>query len=346
METTGLAAHYSGPGIIRATEHEAGLPGPAEVLLSVNACGICGTDLHFYAGRWPQPSITPGHEIAGTVSDTGDGVAAWRVGDHVCVEPTLWCGSCVYCLRGETNRCQELKFLSVDRDGGFATRLIVPERCLHRVPAGIPDTVAALIEPLAVAIHACRTAPVQPGDTVVICGLGSIGLLTSLAAQEAGAALVLASGRHEHQRNAARSLGADPVAPDELEAAVRDWSEGLGADVVIETIGGAGQAVGQALGSVRTGGTVVLAGGFTRPSSVHLGRVVNREIRMVGSSCYSHSLHPDDFAAALEIAGRRQDDLASLVTHQFTLDQIQDAFAAAADKSSGAIKVQVRPTAA
>ena len=336
-----LAARYSGPKAIGIQQVPAAGLGSEEVKIAVSACGICGTDLHFFSGRWPQPGFTPGHEIAGTIIEIGPGVKDWKPGDRVCVEPIVACGTCSYCQRGEISLCRSFQFISVHRDGGFATRVVVPQDCLYKLPPELSDDLAALVEPLAVGVHAARVGGIGPGDRVVVCGSGTIGLSCVVAARALGASQVTSAARHPHQAETARQLGAIPVAPEDLEKAVLDATAGEGSDIVIETVGGPGQAVGQALGVVRSGGTVVLAGGFTRPTSVHLARVVNREIRLVGSNCYSRDHTPTDFEMAIRIATSGSYPLERIVTHRFPLGEIADAFAAALDKSTGAIKVQV-----
>jgi 2-desacetyl-2-hydroxyethyl bacteriochlorophyllide A dehydrogenase len=336
------AARYSGPQSLIVEERAMPAPGTGEALLRVTTCGICGTDLHFYSGRWPQPEFTPGHEIVGHVLEAGADVQGWHPGDRVVVEPIVFCGHCRFCLRGETNRCQNFKFISTTRDGGFANAVTVPAKCLHHLPDNIPDPVAALIEPLAVGVHAVRVGQVSPGAVVAVCGAGAIGLMTAVAALDAGAARVLSSARHPHQQEAAIALGAEAVSPDGLEDAVQAATGGAGADIVFETVGGAGQAVGQALSAVRSGGVVVLVGGFTRPTSVHLARVVNREIQLRGSNCYSRDHSPTDFERSIEIAASGSRPLDRLVTHHAPLSEISRAFQTALDKSTGAIKVQVK----
>ena len=335
------AARLQGPKAIGVTSQTVPAPGAAEVRVRVEVCGVCGTDLHFFTGRWPQPAFTLGHEFSGVVTAVGEDAAPWRVGDKVCVEPVLSCGRCRACRRGENNLCSEFRFLSIHLDGGMAEQAIVPVKCLHAIPEGMSASRAALAEPLAVAIHACRVGGVKAGDTVVVCGAGSIGLLTAAAAGSAGAAEVIVSGRHPHQQEAANSLGARGVAPDDLEAAVAAATDGEGADVIIETVGGAGQAVGQALAAVRPGGTVVLVGGFTRPASVHLWRVVSRESRVLGAYCYNHAHAPTDFERALQLLSEEGDDLERLITHRLPLSEVCEAFGLALDKSSHAIKVQM-----
>src|SRR5579872_7260271 len=117
-----VAARYTGPQAIVVEEREAVVPGPGDVTIAVSTCGVCGTDLHFFAGRWPQPEHTPGHEIAGTITAVGEGVEGWRVGERVCVEPILPCGECRFCLAAEWNRCLKYRFISVHSDGGFASQ--------------------------------------------------------------------------------------------------------------------------------------------------------------------------------------------------------------------------------
>ena len=335
------SVRFTGKQAIEVSDQEPAVPGAGEVLIAVRLCGICGSDLHFYTGRWGQPQVVPGHEITGVISLLGPEVTGWRSGQRVCVEPVVACGTCAFCHRGETNRCRNLKFLSYDRDGGMASTMVVPVDSLHALPDEMSDSLGALIEPLAVGVHAARVGGVQEGDTVVVCGAGTIGLMTAVAARDSGARQVICSGRYPHQREIATHLGAVAVAPEDLETVVNDATEGLGADVVFETIGGAGQAVGQAVASARPGGAVVLVGGFSRPTSIHLQRVVGRELRILGSNCYDRARTPTDFELAIEIAASQRYRLEQLITHHLPIGEALRGFEIASDKSSGAIKVQL-----
>jgi D-arabinose 1-dehydrogenase-like Zn-dependent alcohol dehydrogenase len=135
MSETMQAAFFAGEGALELRELPVPQPGAGEVLLEVCACGICGSDLHQFAGRWPQPEFVPGHEIAGEILAVGEGVSGWSVGDRVCVEPFLYCGACRYCMAGRYYQCAEMGFLTLTANGGFAEKMTCPAYALYRLPA-------------------------------------------------------------------------------------------------------------------------------------------------------------------------------------------------------------------
>jgi threonine dehydrogenase-like Zn-dependent dehydrogenase len=181
-------------------------------------------------------------------------------------------------------------------------------------------------------------------DTVLVLGAGAIGLLTAAAAKAMGAGRVLITAKHAHQAEAARRLGADEVLPpgDDIPERVRGIC-GDGADVVIETVGTAGGVIEQALQAVRKLGTVVLVGGITDPSALHLGPIIHKELTVLGSPCYGQLGVRKDFEIAVDLIASRAIDVCQLISGRYALEDVQDAFLAAADKSAGALKVLVKP---
>ncbi len=317
---------------------------PDEVLLRVEACGVCGSDLHQFHGRWPQPEVIIGHEIGAIVSGVGSATAGLRPGDAVAIEPILRCGRCRYCLTGRYLLCSSGGFLSVDAHGGFAECLVVPAYCCHRLGEGVEPALGAFGEPLSVGLHAARVADVNGDDTVLILGAGTIGLMAVAAARAMGAERVLVTAKYRHQRQAAEQLGADVVLePGEglAEAVGGECPEGP--DIIIETVGTAGGAIQAALQFVRKLGTVVLVGGITGPSALDLSPIIFKELRVLGSPCYGQVGTRQDFAIAAELISTGAVDVAPLVSARYPLAQIQAAFLAADDRANGAIKVLVEP---
>ncbi len=177
------AVQLHGKGDIRfATIAEPGTPGRGDVLLRVEAAGICGSDIHnFRTGQWISrtPSV-PGHEFAGTVEAVGAGVTGLGEGDRVVADSRYWCGECQPCRSGHHHLCNRLGFVGEVCDGGFAERIILPARLLNKISAHVPVSVAATAEPLAVALHAVRRLALPPGAEVVVTGCGMIGALVAL----------------------------------------------------------------------------------------------------------------------------------------------------------------------
>ncbi len=324
-------------------------PGPGEALVEVAGCGVCGSDLHQYLGRWPQPEYAIGHEIGGVVTECGPGVSSVEPDDRVCVEPFLYCGRCRYCQMGRYFHCYEMGFLSLTAHGGMATRVCVPEYCLHKLPDTVPAELGALCEPLTVGIHGLRLARLSGEQTVLILGSGSIGLLAAAAARWLGAREVYLSAKYEHQAEAALRLGVTEALPADPEPMRERLRELLpeGPDLVVETVGSRAGTLAVALAAARKLGTVVLLGGNTEPiEQVDFGPVIMKELTVIGSGCYGRVGHESDFEIAVRMLGEETDQLASVVTHRFPLNEAKQAFETALEKSPHrSIKVLILPCA-
>jgi L-iditol 2-dehydrogenase len=334
-----LAAYCAGPGKIELREMPRPTPGPGRVVVKVHNCGVCGSDLHYFTGGLPAPSVCPGHEISGEVAEVGAAVSAFAPGDRVAVEPAITCGRCPNCRVGDYQLCREFKVLGTHVPGGFAEYLEMPAYALFKLPAEVGWAVAALTEPLAVGVHAVRLGNVRLGDRVLVLGAGTIGLLAALAAREAGAAEVLITARHPHQRAAAESLGVEPFSEggDELGAYVFDNP----VDVTIETVGGSADTLNQGIFSTRPGGSVVVLGVFTGQPQINAIALMLKEIRLIGSIMYGRHGRRADFDVAIEVLRRHHEGLAGLITHHFPLARIADGYRTAADKHQKSIKVTI-----
>ena len=339
------AAFCSAPGVIELREVPDPTPGPGDIVLRVRACGICGSDLHWFRGGLPPPAVCPGHEFAGEVAQCGSGVTNVRAGDTVAVEPLVVCRECGYCRTGRPQLCPHLRILGLSRPGGFADLVLVPAYAVFPLPAAMPCEIGALCEPLAVCVHAARLARVAIGDRVLILGAGSVGLLAVLAARAAGASEVVVSARHPHQAGMARRLGAAKVfaATDDGQRECAAYAADHPIDVVIESVGGSADTIGEALQMVRPGGRVAVLGIFATAPALPALPMVAKEVRLVGSMLYDHTGARADFDVALELLERQRDCAAALITHRIGLDAIQSAFDAASDRRGGAIKVTVTP---
>ncbi|MEY2571323.1 MAG: 2-deoxy-scyllo-inosamine dehydrogenase [Acidimicrobiaceae bacterium] len=315
-------------------------PGPLEqgwVRLRVEACGICGSDLHFWHGHLRRPlGTSPGHELAGTIVDGPAGLPDVRYA----VSPNTVCGTCEFCRTGRSNLCNRGGAgLGLGRDGGLAELVDAPVANLAPIPDGVDAVIASLTEPLAVTVRGVGRARVEPDSKVLVLGAGTIGLCAGLVARDR-AAVVAITARHPHQRAAAERLGITVLDEDEAVA----WGKEHRPDIVIESVGGAADTVGDAIRVVRRGGTIVLLGTFNEPRPVDLQRLMMKEVALLGSFCYGGGDREPEFATAARLTGRWRDELSALTTHQFPLDEVASAFAAAGDKSTGAIKVTLTPT--
>jgi len=334
------AAFCAGKETIEVRKTDIPKPQPGEVLVRVRACGICGTDLHFYNGALPgMETVPPGHEFCGEVAETGEGVSGFAPGDRVAVEPVKSCRECAYCRTGRYHLCARRVLLGTFLPGGLAQYVCVPGYTLHTLRAELDWELGALAEPLAVAVHGLHIVDMAMGERVLVMGSGAIGLLSVLAASAAGAGEVVATYRHDHQGQVALAVGAHRVVKDSDAAAL----EKDGIDLVVETVGGIAPTLSQAVGIVRPGGRVSVLGLFTQPAQMNALGLMLKEVKIAGGITYCRPGLHSDFETALAILAAHPDRARKIITHRFPLDQAAQAFATAADKSTGAVKVQVSP---
>ena len=264
-----LVKTQKGPGNLELRDvPEPGAPGPGEVLIEVGACGICGTDVHVLHDRFPYwPPVILGHEFAGRIVETGPDIQRFKTGDRVVGEPhTRACGHCYLCRTGNVQICPMKRSPGWGIDGAFARYLKMPERLLHAIPDSMSYDTAAIVEPTANTVHdVVERAGVQAGDFVVVLGPGPIGLLAGLTARAAGARHVVITGTpadEEVRLSKARQLGFETVVnvaeADPVEV-VRDLTNGLGADLVIEA-SGSPRAIAGTVDLVRKKGRICVIG--------------------------------------------------------------------------------------
>ncbi|MEL6586865.1 MAG: alcohol dehydrogenase catalytic domain-containing protein, partial [Pseudomonadota bacterium] len=238
---THQAAIYRGDRQFTVGPKDTPPPGPGDVQIDVAYCGICGTDLHIYLGHMDARvgfARTIGHEMSGVISAVGDGVEGLMPGQNIVVRPLDHCGHCPACTAGHPHICHNLKFIGIDSDGAFQQKWNVPAHTLHVLPHGVNLAHAALIEPLAVAVHDVDRGKVQPGEDVLVIGGGPIGMLVAMAARQAGAKVTVAE-INDNRLAFAQKIGfatLDPKAVD-VGQAVHDATGGKGADVVFEVSG-------------------------------------------------------------------------------------------------------------
>ena len=264
-----------------------------EVLVKIESCGLCGTDLHIVEGTSrSSPPVVLGHEYAGFVTDPGTNPRGIHEGAHVAVDPNIPCGRCPYCRRGLVHLCTGLRALGVDIDGGMAEYSIVPAAQLYAIPRGLTAEESMFIEPVSCAVHGMDRAGVRTGDTVVILGGGTIGLVMLQLVRHGGAAAVIVSEPLAHKRNIAAGLGAslviDPLG-GALRQAVMDTT-GIGADVVIDCAGTPATARA-AIELARRGGVVVFFGVCPIGETIPLepNDVYFRELTIMGSYVNPHT---------------------------------------------------------
>jgi L-iditol 2-dehydrogenase len=272
------------------------IPAPDEVLVRVKACGICGSDVHGYDGSSGRriPPIVMGHEAAGVVAGMGSKVSGIQEGDRVTFDSTIYCGRCAYCLRGEVNLCDRRQVLGVStpeyrRPGAFAEYVLVPQRIMHRLPGDISFAEAAMVEPLAVAVHAVSLSEINENSTVLVVGAGMIGILVMQALRAANCSRIYISDIDDTRLRLAEQLGATATInakKADTAAEIHGLTSGTGVDVALEAVGNS-VAIKTAIDSVRKGGIVTLIGNVSPTVEIPLQAVVSRQIRLQGSAASS-----------------------------------------------------------
>lgn len=312
--------------------------GQDETLLRVDACGICGTDLHFYRGELNSvPGSVPGHEMAGRVVES----AAHSAGTLVAIEPVMGCGRCGGCRGGFPHHCTQMRLLGISAPGGLQELTTAPDANVYPVADGVDASIASLAEPLAVAVRGFHLAELKLGSKVLVIGAGTIGLLSVLLARRM-ATEVAVTARYPQQQEIAKAFGATNVfEPGSKE--VRAWAKDARPDVVIETVGGQADTLADAIFSVRPGGVVVGLGVFGKRTPIPAFRLVNEEIQLRGAVMYGRSGEGSEFGAAVAMLPELQGQLRLLLGQAFRLEQANEAFAAALDKRSGLVKVTIAP---
>lgn len=309
---------------------------PEGIVLKVEACGICGSDLRAMKSgmRFSREWQILGHEIAGVVVEVGPAVVDYHVGDRLAVAADVHCGECYYCQRALYNLCEDWKLIGAHYAGGMAEFMSLPAAILkrgivHRIPEGLSSIHASLAEPVSSVLASQHDAAVEPAEVVVIIGSGPMGCLHVQAARARGAWPVLV-GRREERLALARDLGAWRLIPargTEVVSEVRALTGGRGADVAIVACASR-EAQAEAVQMVRKRGRVILFGGLPKDDPItHLdsNRIHYDELRVIGSFSY----HPSYHQVALDLLSRGQIDADKVVTATFPLDRIADAFEAA-----------------
>ena len=334
-------ARLHGLGDVRVADEPTPDPGPGESLVRVTAVGLCGSDLHWYGeggigdAQLTEPLVL-GHEMAGVV-ERGP-----LTGRRVAIDPASPCGRCEDCLQGNRNLCPTVRFAGHgSTDGGLRELMAWPDHLLHPVPASISDADAAMLEPLGVALHALDLARPRVGAAVAVVGCGPIGLCVVQLARVAGAAAVLAVEPLEHRRAAASALGADVIVDaDEasLVRALQDLTGGRGVDVVIE-VAGNDAAVALAIHAARPGGQVVLAGIPGEDTTTFPAAAARRKGLTLKLSRRMKEMYP----RTTRLVEQGRVDVRSVVSHSFSLDQVDEALRTANERVG--LKVVVTPTA-
>ena len=341
---------YAGPGVpAQLTELPTPEPGPGELRIRVGANTVCGTDLRILRGeksKGVRMGAVLGHEVAGYVDAVGDGVDGFAVGDLVAMPPSVCCGVCGPCRRGQEHLCEDVHLVGYDIDGGLADHMLIPREALARkqlvkASSELEPAQLSLAEPISCCLNGLDNYRVEVGDTVVIVGAGPIGLIHLQLAKIAGARTVIVSDPSDNRRSTAASLGADvtidPSAED-LIGIVRGRTDGEGADVAVLCIG-VPALVNDCLNLVRKRGRVSIFAGLAGEgwSNIAANLIHYRELTVVGASNSGRA----SFVRAVRLIESGAIDTKSLITHTFGLSKAAEAIEFVA--SGEGIKVAVVP---
>jgi L-iditol 2-dehydrogenase len=336
------AAVLLGPGRMEVQEVAVPALGDDDVLVEIEHCGVCGSDLHMVLEGWGAPGTVPGHEWTGTVAAVGPAVTGWQVGDAVVGGPPVRCGTCPSCVAGRPSLCdgRDTPGIEVER-GAFARYKVHPAAELLAMPPGIDRRAAALAEPLAVALHGITQARIEPGQRVLVLGAGPIGALSIAALRAMGVDDVTCAEPHAGRRALAEAVGAAAVL-DPADLRVPSIAEpGLvvagAVDVVLECSGKA-RAMEAGLAQLRRGGTLVLVGAGIEPPRFDPNRILLNELVITGAFVYDH----DGFERALALLGSGALPVEALLEPGAVgLDGVLDAMRGLADgRLAGKVLVQ------
>lgn len=318
------AVRLDAVGELFLKEVERPKPGLGDLLVRVEASGICGTDRHLLKGEFPsKPPVTLGHEFCGIVEEIGPGVQGFRTGMRVTGDPNIVCGRCVHCQNGRINLCRNLTAIGIHRDGGLADYVIVPQQQAYELPLSLKASHGAFCEPIACCLHGIDIADIQPGSSVIVLGGGVIGLITVQLARLAGASRVVLSTRQAVKRELAERVGAtasiDPTRGDFIANVT--GPDGLlpgGADVVIECAGVA-ETVEQSFRLARPGGTVVILGVMAQGEKVAVEPfdILFRELKVFGSF-----INPFTHRRAAELVASGALKLDELISREVRLEEV------------------------
>ncbi|SDQ21012.1 zinc-binding alcohol dehydrogenase family protein [Virgibacillus salinus] len=311
-----------------------------EVKVRMKAMGICGSDMHILHGQNPFASYPRiiGHEVAGEIEGIGDAVSGLSVGDKVVIEPMTSCGECYACKQGRPNVCEHVEVYGVHREGGGREVTVMPENLVHRVDSSLDWSEIALIEPFSIGAQATYRGQIQNEDMVYIIGAGPIGLCCLKMALNAGAKVAI-SDFNQERLDFARKWGADLIInprDQDVSEALSNWTSEMGANVVIDAVG-TPKTAEQAIDVTSVAARVVLLGFHVDVSRIAQVNITKKELTICGSRLQTHR-----FPKVVELFNSKDFDVKDLISHEFALDDVQEAFKLMEEMPSGVRKVIIK----
>ncbi|WP_281247273.1 NAD(P)-dependent alcohol dehydrogenase [Domibacillus mangrovi] len=319
-----------------------------EVLIRVKAVGLCGSDVHYYehgkVGNFiVEKPIILGHEASGDIVKVGKDVTHLKEGQRVSIEPGATCGECVHCKEGRYNLCPSVEFLATPPyDGAFCEYIAMRADLVFPIPDSMSYETAALVEPFSVGVHAIRRGDLQPGETVIIMGMGPIGLVTAAAAKVAGAKMIIGVDLEQNRLDVAKEMGATHtinLREEKLEEKVNEYTNGFGVDLAIETAGNP-KAVQGTLSSVRKGGRVAIVGMSPQDEvPMSISSMIDKEVDIKGIFRYH-----DTYPTAIEMLASGKIDIEKMITNEYPLAETAEAFERAIHDKTNTLKIMIYPS--
>ena len=347
------AGKYYGGKDLRVEDVPDPVPAAGEVLIRVTATGICGSDLHGYRNEYlaqpGMPALIMGHELVGVIAGLGAGIGnGLKTGVRVGINPLVGCGHCERCRAGMSYLCFNAQTVGYHRPGGFAEYTVIPQENCYPLPENVSDDAGALLDVYGCAVHGLTRLPVKPGDRVVVIGTGAMAIAFTELSYLSGASMVAMVGRRKTAvETAAGLVNAVPISSSDQDPlqAIKDWTNGRGAEVVYECVGGTEQTLSGAMQMACQGGLVGVEGVHTRPQSIDSTSALLRELTVTWF--YSHGRRGEraEYEIALELMAKGKIKPERLITHHFPLEQIREAFSVADNHAAtGSIKVVINPS--
>jgi 2-desacetyl-2-hydroxyethyl bacteriochlorophyllide A dehydrogenase len=336
------AAVLNAPGQLEIKSIPMPEPGYEELVVKVHACGVCGTDVNLYAGKysanWP---VVLGHEFAGEVVEVGPGTDL-EIGARVTADPNESCGSCYWCHSGQPTHCQKMAAYGVLRDGAFAEYISVGIRGTYPIPPNLDYELATFAEPVSCALRGADRAGYRPGETAIIIGDGTMGLIHVQLAAQSGLSRLIVVGHHDEKLLLAKKLGATETINAkhaDVHRQVLELTDGVGTDVVMEVVGKP-PAVELALRLAKKGGRIVIFGFAPEGATATFSpfEVLSRELTILGGW-----VNPYTFPRAIDLLTSGKVDVRPFLTTHLSLEEARKGIELMMDKPQGFIKAMVRP---
>ncbi len=321
-----IQQEITGPGAIRYIEIPVPEVGSGQVLIRVKRIGICGSDIHVYHGKHPYVlyPVSQGHEVSGEVAAVGEGVSGLSIGDKVTIEPQNFCGRCYPCTHGKYNLCEELKVMGFQTTGAGSEYFLAEASKVVPLPDGMSLDEGAMIEPLAVTVHACRRSGDVAGKSVIVLGAGPIGILLCQTLKAYGAARVMVTDVSDYRLELAKQCGADFVCNTmsaDFGKAVIEYMGPDKADIIYDCAGN-DITMDQAIQNARKGSVIMLIAVFAGMATVDLAKLNDSEIDLMTSMMYRH----EDYVDAIRIVGDGLVDLKPLISKHFAFADFVKAY--------------------